>query len=142
MPVETVRTNACFTRVEKLPPELNGLCNADWAWHGRVAFDALVVTESERASSSPALRVVRYGKGCVVLWQVPPWAIDEKAKPYLRTSKRHANAMAARLLANLGAAFETPLGERFAAPVEKAWLDSYYLDTPEAGDDPYRYYRW
>jgi hypothetical protein len=22
------------------------------------------------------------------------------------------------------------------------WLDSYYIDEPEAGDDPYRYYRW
>jgi hypothetical protein len=142
VPVETVKTNACFSRIEKLPPELNGLCNADWAWHGRMAFDALVVPESERETSSPALRVIRHGKGCVVLWQVPPWLIDEKAKPYLRTSKRHANAMAARLLGNLGAEFRTPLGERFALPVEQAWLKSYYLDTPEAGDDPYRYYRW
>jgi hypothetical protein len=50
--------------------------------------------------------------------------------------------MAARLLANLGAALESRLGERFAAPAEKAWLNSYYLDSPEAGDDPYRYYRW
>jgi len=74
---------------------------------------------------------------------VPPWKIDEKAKPYLRTSKRHANALAARLLANLGAEFEaTVLGQRFAVPVEQAWLKSYYLDTPEAADDPYRYYRW
>jgi len=22
------------------------------------------------------------------------------------------------------------------------WLNSFYLQTPEAGDDPYRYYRW
>lgn len=142
-PVETVRTNACFTRIEKLPPELNGLCNADWAWHGRVSFDALAVPEGERASASPALRVLRHGKGSVVLWQAPPWMIDEKAKPYLRTSKRHANALAARLLGNLGAAFGvTPLGERFAVPVEQAWLKSYYLDTPVPEDDPYRYYRW
>ena len=143
VPIMTVKTNACFTRIEKLPPEFNGLCNADWAWHGRVAFDALVAPASERESSSPALRVIRHGKGCVVLWQVPPWMIDEKAKPYLRTSKRHANALAARLLANLGAEFDaTLLGQRFAMPVEQAWLKSYYLDTPEATDDPYRYYRW
>mgnify|MGYP001252783223 CR=1 FL=1 len=142
VPVETVRTNACFTRIEELPPELDGLCNADWAWHGRMAFDALAVPAGERPGSNAALRVIRYGQGCVVLWQVPPWAIDEKAKPYLRTSKRRANAMAARLLANLGAGLDAPLGERFAVPVEKAWLNSYYLDVPEAGDDPYRYYRW
>ena len=108
-----------------------------------MAFDALVATESEKDLSNSALRVVRYGKGRVVLWQVPPWKIDEKAKPYLRTSKRHANALAARLLANLGAEFDaTPLDQRFASPVEQAWLKSYYLDTPEATDDPYRYYRW
>ena len=100
------------------------------------------VPASEKDAASPALRVIRQGKGRVIVWQVPPWMIDEKAKPYLRTSKRHAKAMASRLLANVGAGFETPLGARFAAPVEQAWLKSYYLDTPEAGDDPYRYYRW
>ena len=140
--VETVRTNACFTRIEELPPELDGLCNADWAWHGRMSFDALVVPESEKKSSSPALRVIRHGKGRVVLWQVPPWAIDEKAKPYLRTSKRHANAMAARLIANLGAGFGLRVWNRFLIAEENEWLKSYYLDVPEAGDDPYRYYRW
>jgi hypothetical protein len=142
VPVETVKTNACFMRIEKAPQELDGLSNADWAWHGRMSFEALTAPANERASASSALRVIRHGKGCVVVWQVPPWAIDEKSKPYLRTSKRHANALAARLLANLGAEFRTPLGERFAMPVEQAWLKSYYLDTPEPGDDPYRYYRW
>jgi len=139
----TVRTNACFGRIERPPSELNGLCNADWAWHGRIAYDALLPTDEGHEASNGALRVVRYGKGRIVIWQVPPWAIDEKAKPYLRTSKRHANAMAARLLANLGAEFApSRVGERFAVPVEQAWLKSDYLDTPEAGDDPYRYYRW
>jgi hypothetical protein len=142
VPVMTVQTNACFSRIEKRPPELKGLSNADWAWHGRLSFDALHVPAGEEGSSSAAVRVIRHGKGCVVLWQVPPWMIDEKAKPYLRTSKRRANGMAARLLANLGSAFETPLCERFTVPVEQAWLKSYYLDVPEASDDPYRYYRW
>lgn len=142
VPVTTVLTNATFTRIEQRPPELDGLCNADWAWHGRITFDALVVPESEKDTSSRALRVIRHGKGRVVLWQVPPWLIDEQTKPYLRTSKRRANAMAARLLANLGAALDAPLAERFAKVEEQEWLKSYYLDTPEAGDDPYRYYRW
>ena len=143
VPIMTVHTNACFTRLEKNPPELNGLSNADWAWHGRMTFDALTAPEDARDASNSALRVMRYGKGRIVIWQVPPWAIDEKAKPYLRTSKRHANAMGARLLANLGGGFApSPLAGRFAVPVEKAWLNSYYLDTPEASDDPYRYYRW
>lgn len=29
---------------------------------------------------------------------------------------------------------------RFECP--PPWLESYYVQTPEAGDDPYRYYRW
>ena len=77
-----------------------------------------------------------------MLWQVPPWKIDAEAKPYMRTSKRHAYRLAARILANLGAGFDIPLTARFAKPMEKAWLSSFYIDTPVAEDDPYRYYRW
>ena len=68
--------------------------------------------------------------------------IDERAKPYLRTSKRRAHVLAARLMANLGGALSAPVGLRFSTRTDRAWLESYYLDIPEAGDDPYRYYRW
>lgn len=138
VPVNCVSTNACFTRINKLPAELNGLSNADWAWHGRMNYDAIV----NGGEGNSALRIIRNGKGCVIFCQVPPWKIDEKAKPYLRTSKRASYRLVARILANLGAVFDTPLEERFTKPVEKAWLNSYYIDTPVAGDDPYRYYRW
>jgi beta-galactosidase len=120
----TVATNAYFTRIEKLPAELNGLSNADWAWHGEMSFASFAVSEE----NNQAVKVIRHGKGCVIFWQVPPAAIDEVKKPYLRTSKRRAHAMAARVLGNLGAAFE-PSAAR-------------YLDTPQNVDDPYRYYRW
>lgn len=135
-------TNATFQRIKKLLPELAGLQNGDWAWHGRVTFDPLIIPEEERAQASPSLRVIYHGKGRVVIWQVPPWMIDEKTHPYLRTSKRRANVMASRLLGNLGAELRSPLTERIRSGVESAWLKSYYLDQPEAGDDPYRYYRW
>ena len=36
-----ISTNACFTRIEELPVELLGLSNADWAWHGRMQYDAI-----------------------------------------------------------------------------------------------------
>ena len=75
-----------------------------------------------------ALRVVRHGKGVLVFWQTPPWTIDADAKPYLRTTKRRANAMLARLMGNLGFV-STALSVR-------------YGDVPVAEDDPYRYYRW
>ena len=140
--VTTIRTNACFKRIETLVPELNGLSNADWAWHGRMTYDALEIPKQEATSSNPAIRVIQHGSGRLVLWQVPPWMIDAQTKPYLRTSRRRANAMASRLLANLGAALDTPLLQRFAEVEEAEWLKSYYLDTPVAGDDPYRYYRW
>ena len=139
VPVSTLATNTAFTRIAAPPRELDGLGNADWAWHGRLTIDAL---QEADASGNVAVRVVRHGRGRIVIWQAPPWVIDEAAKPYLRTSKRHAFAMASRLLANLGAGFRTPLGERFSAPVPQAWLRSFYLDVPVAGDDPYRYYRW
>ncbi len=139
VPLSTVATNTTFSRIGQPPPELNGLSNADWAWHGRLSIDALLGADP---AGNGALRIVRHGRGRVVIWQAPPWIIDEAAKPYLRTSKRHAFAMASRLLANLGAGFRTPLGERFSTPMPQAWLKSYYLDIPVASDDPYRYYRW
>ena len=131
VPMTATFTNAFFTRIENIQYQLqlNGLSNADWAWHGQMGFYALSTRTSE---SNQALRVVSHGDkgGCIVFWQVPPWQIDEVKKPYLRTTKRRANAMASRLLANLGAAFAPALGRPL------------YLDTPENVDDPYRYYRW
>ena len=138
VPLKCVSTNTCFTRIEKLPAELNGLCNADWAWHGRMQYDAIVAG----GEGNNALRILRHGKGCIIFCQVPPWKIDEKTKPYLRTSKRASHRLVARILANMGASFDTPLEERFTKPVEKAWLNSYYIDIPVAEDEPYRYYRW
>jgi hypothetical protein len=142
VPIESVATNACFTRINELPQVLWGLSNADWAWHGRMDFAAIQMRDEKNFYGNSALKVIHYGNGCVVLWQVPPWAIDERARPYLRTSKRHSYRVAARILGNMGADFEIPLTERFVRPVEKAWLHSFYIDTPVAEDDPYRYYRW
>ena len=119
-------TNGCYaSRIEKLPPELNGLSNGDWAWHGALAFTAFT---EPAADGNEALRVVRHGKGVLVFWQTPPWTIDADAKPYLRTTKRRANAMLARLMGNLGFVSTT--------------LSVRYGDVPVAEDDPYRYYRW
>ncbi|MDA3923584.1 MAG: hypothetical protein PF904_02660 [Kiritimatiellae bacterium] len=142
IPVKGVLTNACFTRIEELPAELHGLSNADWAWHGRIKYDAVNTDDDSNFYGNNALRVVHYGEGCVVFCQVPPWKIDEKAKPYLRTSKRASYRLVSRILSNMGASFDMPLEERFAKPVGKAWLNSYYIDVPVAEDEPYRYYRW
>ena len=126
VPLSVVSTNGCFySRIERLPPELDGLSNGDWAWHGAQSFAAFT---EPAADGNAALRVVRHGKGVLVFWQVPPWLLDDRAKPYLRTSRRRAEAMLARLLANLG--FTTDE------------VGVHYADAPVAEDDPYRFERW
>jgi len=127
-PVElsVVETNGCcFTRIRRLPPELNGLSNADWAWHGAMSFAAFVDVAEDGNS---AFRVVRYGQGRIVFMQVPPWKIDCAARPHLRTSRRRAEYALQRIKGNLG----------FGSEVETV----SYADAPEADDDPYRYIRW
>ena len=126
VPLKCEEKKACaYSRIVKLPSELNGLSNGDWAWHGLMDFAAFTEPAED---GNEALRVVRYGKGKLVFWQVPPWTIDAEAKPYLRITKRRAEAMLSRLMGNLG--FNRP------APVK------FYADVPIATDDPYRYYHW
>ncbi len=126
IPLNVVDTNNCYyTCVEKLPAELNGLSNADWAWHGAMDFAAFT---DKVLDGNNAIRIVRYGKGVIVFWQVPPWKFDTDAKPYLRTSRRRAEAMFARLCSNLG--------------IVSSFAGVRYFDTPVFEDDPYRYYRW
>ena len=88
-------------------------------------FDAFTETSAE---GNAAFRLVRHGNGWLAFWQVPPWAIDEVAKPYLRTTKRHAQYMLCRLLGNMECNF--------------GGTAIRYADVPVAEDDPYRYYRW
>jgi len=126
VPIACVETNACaYSRIERLPPELNGLSNGDWAWHGLMDFAAFTETSPD---GNAAFRIVPYGKGKLVFWQVPPWKFDTVAKPYLRISKRHAETMLSRLMGNLG--FNRRLPNQF------------YADVPQETDDPYRYYHW
>jgi hypothetical protein len=126
VPVAMAATNGCYAaRIEEPPCELNGLSNADWSWHGAMGFDAFT---EPAIDGNQSIRVVRHGKGCFVFWQVPPWKIDEVAKPYLRTTKRRAQYMLCRILSNMGCNFEVPVIR--------------YADVPIAEDDPYRYYRW
>ena len=126
VPLKTVaRKGGLFSRIARLPPELAGLSNADWAWHGLMDFTAFAEPNPE---GNEAVRVVRYGKGRLVFWQVPPWAFDTERRPYLRTSKRRAAFMLSRLMGNLGFR-RGPALIRFA-------------DVPVLDDDPYRYYHW
>ncbi len=63
---------------------------------------------------------------------------------------RRTSCLLSRLPGNLGVHGQTPLLERFAAPVkltdgqspECRWLNGFYLDQPEEWDDPYRFFGW
>ena len=82
----------------------------------------------------------------VVFSQLAPWEFDYSGgKMNVKRTFRHVACLSARLLANMGAAGETPLLARFTNPAgagEKRWLEGLYLDAPEEWDDPYRFFRW
>lgn len=81
----------------------------------------------------------------VVFSQLAPWQFDAVKQQNLKRTFRRVSFLTNRLLANLRVAGTTPLIERFqkpAASAEKRWLESFYLDTPEEWDDPYRFFRW
>ena len=74
-----------------------------------------------------------------------PWSFSYHEQYNVRRTYRRASFLVTRLLANLGAAGETPLLDRFRSPAgagEKRWLEGFYLDEPEEWDDPYRFFRW
>jgi hypothetical protein len=91
-----------------------------------------------------------------------PWASDEFCqidprrfdytgpnKVYLKLTHNRACTLLSRVLANAGVPMESRLPAYWTTPVEgkgdpaqARWLHSYYLDTPIANDDPYRYNRW
>jgi hypothetical protein len=80
----------------------------------------------------------------VVFCQLLPWQFDVGKWNTKRTFRR-VSCLTTRLLANMGAAGQTPLLARFSSPVKEAetrWLNGFYLDVPEEWDDPYRFFCW
>jgi beta-galactosidase/beta-glucuronidase len=84
--------------------------------------------------------------GSIVFSQIDPAQFQNWGEQInLKRTFRRVSCLTARLLANLGAAPNTPLLAQFAKPVkdgDKRWLDGLYLDVPEEWDDPYRFFRW
>jgi hypothetical protein len=83
----------------------------------------------------------------VVFCQLAPWQFDYKKLYNVKRTFRRTSYLLTRLLANMGAAGEAPLLERFGTPMdasktEKRWLEGLYMDVPEEWDDPYRFFRW
>ena len=82
----------------------------------------------------------------VVFCQLVPWHLDYSGeKMNIKRTFRKVSSGTTRLLANMGAAGQTPLLAHVSRPVgegETRWLDGLYLDVPEEWDDPYRFFRW
>ncbi|HBC86087.1 MAG TPA: hypothetical protein DCZ94_03945 [Lentisphaeria bacterium] len=91
--------------------EFSGISNSELHWRGKLSFDGFA---EKTDSSCDMLRSFRIGKGTAVLCQVAPWDIDYVKKPYQRPTYRRDCFLVSRLLANLGAAAESPLLANFA----------------------------
>ena len=123
-------------------PAWQGISNADLHW--RTAQLELAALAAPGEQSNETLQAITIGKGKVVICQAAPWMFDYEKQPYLRTTYRRNVFLVSRLLANLGASCRSPLLEMFrnGEPKSAPWLHSYYVQQPQAVDDPYRYYRW
>ena len=115
-------------------PLLAGISDLDTYFQTRLDYAAVDGKE---------LAAVPVGKGVCVTVGVTPGMLDYNALFRLRSSYRRRLFLVAQLLRNGGIASESPLLERFkSAPAANPWLDSFYVQQPIAGDDPYRYYHW
>ena len=126
---------------------LRGMTSADLYWHAKLDKTAIQFPEKYENDKFnlylPAFTATIYDSRVVVCIQVAPWDFDVATKPNLRTSYRRSVFTVAKILTNLGADSNNPIIQILAnPPTDKAWLRSYYLQIPEAADDPYRYYRW
>jgi hypothetical protein len=83
--------------------------------------------------------------------QIDPRQFDytQPNKIYLKLTHNRTCTLLSRVLANEGVPMASRLPEYWATPpqgkaepAQARWLHSYYLDTPVANDDPYRYNRW
>lgn len=99
-------------------PALAGISNAELHWRTRLELPAFMRDgDGPCVDGHEVLRVVRQGKGVLVLDQAPPWRFDYAAKPYVRTTFRRTSFLAARLLANLGAPFARAVAYAAEPPV-------------------------
>ncbi len=108
-------------------PLLAGVSGAELHWRTKPVLAAI---QAAHEGENLSLQVVQLGRGHVVLCQAAPWMFDDQKKGYLRTTYRRNVFLISRLLHNLRAE-EAATG-----------TDARYLQTPQAEDDPYRYYRW
>ncbi|MBR0460170.1 MAG: hypothetical protein IJJ26_13115 [Victivallales bacterium] len=94
----------------RMEPLFRGIGNAELHVRYPQEFDGF----PEESAGGISLNCVRLGKGAVVMMQLPPWTWDRQFFA-VRTTCRRADFTFMRLLANLGATFQTDFCKRFTA---------------------------
>lgn len=145
--IEYIKSNPDKEIAESAMELVRGLTSADIYWHAKLNKTSIVLPKNYGDDKHnlylPSFSATLYDKRAVICVQMAPWDFDDPSKPYMRTSYRHSVFLVERILANLGAEFFNPIQDIVTQPLqENTWLRSYYLQTPVADDDPYRYYRW
>ncbi|MGD0089058.1 MAG: glycoside hydrolase family 2 TIM barrel-domain containing protein [Planctomycetota bacterium] len=115
--------------------------------HNRDPRNVPLVTGGAQIAGDGVLACTEDGR--VVFCELLPWQFNPQQQNTKRTFRR-TSCLLSRVLGNLGVQGQTPLLERFAAPVkltngqspEYRWLHGFYLDQPEEWDDPYRFFGW
>ena len=116
-------------------PVFAGISNADVQW--------LYPSTLEKVArfGNDVLVTRQVGNGQIVFSSLAPWVFDDK-EIALRHHRRRAQALATRLLCNLGAMPDDGFLARLGPDKNGGQKASLYADKSLADDDPYRYYRW
>jgi hypothetical protein len=134
---------SAYFKPEKAGSPVQGIGPADV--HNRAPRPMPLVAAGARVIGDGVMAVA--GDGNVVFFQMAPWQYDYRNNFGLKRTYRRASFTVNRLLANMGAAGETPLLDRFSKPLgilekDNRWAYGFYLDQYEEMDDPYRFFRW
>jgi hypothetical protein len=73
------------------------------------------------------------------------WLFEFTQQRNVKRTYRRTSCLLTRLLANMGAAGDTPILRNVSLPAgdgDTRWLDGLYLDVPEGWDYPYLFFRW
>jgi hypothetical protein len=146
-PDKITHTELCDAdRVQSL---LRGIGPAELHFRGRT--EIVGVTPQDWSTRTGTLAQIPWTSGYRFFCQIDPRQFDytQPNKIYLKLTHNRTCTLLSRVLANAGVPMESRLPEYWTTPVEGTsdpararWLHSYYLDTPVANDDPYRYNRW
>ena len=131
-------------------PLLQGIGNTDFYLRGEEKIPALIKTGQESFFAPEGVAAIYKGDANMpkdlILYQIRPDLIDFNKRPHMKLSYLKTMRTLRQLLVNVGLNSASPLLKDLASPVKKKeaprWLDSYYVNRPEASDDPYRYQHW